>query len=84
LSNTETSLQSLEQAWATGDLDAIRATTHSLKSSSDQVGAHGLAKLCREIENEARNQRYDSSGAMLARLKQHYTRIRAVLETYLD
>lgn len=84
LSSTETSLQSLEQAWATGDLDAIRATTHSLKSSSDQVGAHGLAKLCREIENEARNQRYDSSGAMLARLKQHYTRIRAVLETYLD
>jgi two-component system sensor histidine kinase/response regulator len=84
LSSTETSLQSLEQAWATGDLEAIRATTHSLKSSSDQVGAHGLAKLCREIENEARNQRYDSSGAMLARLKQHYTRIRAVLKTYLD
>jgi signal transduction histidine kinase/DNA-binding response OmpR family regulator len=83
LSSTDASLQSLEQAWAEGDLDAIRATTHSLKSSSDQVGALGLAKLCREIENEARNQRYDTSGAMLSRLKQHFARIRTVLETYL-
>jgi signal transduction histidine kinase/CheY-like chemotaxis protein len=82
LSNAGTLLQSLEQAWATGELDAIRSASHTLKSSSSQVGAHGLAQLCREVENEARNYRYDVSGKALSRIKQAFTHTRAALDTY--
>jgi HPt (histidine-containing phosphotransfer) domain-containing protein len=83
LSNAGTLLQSLEQAWATGELDAIRSASHTLKSSSNQVGAHGLAELCREVENEARHHSYDISGQALARIKQEYTNTQAALNTYL-
>ncbi len=84
LDSADTLLQSLEQAWPTGELDAIRSASHTLKSSSNQVGAHGLAELCREVENEARNQRYDMSGKVLTRIKQEFTNARAVLGTYLE
>ncbi|WP_340123829.1 hybrid sensor histidine kinase/response regulator [Methylobacter svalbardensis] len=83
LSNASTLLQSLEQAWSTGELDAIRSASHTLKSSSNQVGAHGLAELCREVENEARNHRYDVSGKALSRIKQEYANTLAALNTYL-
>jgi signal transduction histidine kinase/CheY-like chemotaxis protein len=84
LSNTDTLLQSLEKAWGTGELDAIRSAAHTLKSSSHQVGAHGLADLCREVENEARNQRHDVAGNALSHIKQEFINTRAALEAYIS
>jgi signal transduction histidine kinase/DNA-binding response OmpR family regulator len=83
LSSAGTLLQALEQAWEAGAIDAIRAASHTLKSSSNQVGAHGLAELCREVESEARNHRYDVSGLALARIKQAFTHTQAALNAYL-
>jgi signal transduction histidine kinase/CheY-like chemotaxis protein/HPt (histidine-containing phosphotransfer) domain-containing protein len=83
LSNADTLLQSLEKGWAKGDLDAIRSASHTLKSSSNQVGAHGLAELCREVENEARNHRYDVSGNTLSRIKQEFANTHSGLDAYL-
>ncbi|MFA5982654.1 MAG: response regulator [Methylococcaceae bacterium] len=65
LSNTESLLYTLAQAWSVGDIDNIKAVSHSLKSSSHQIGAHTLANLCRDVENEARDQRYDTTGEIL-------------------
>lgn len=83
LSSAGTLLQTLEQAWEVGELDAIRAASHTLKSSSNQVGAHGLAELCREVESEARNHRYDVSGQALSRIKLAFTHTQAALDAYL-
>lgn len=83
LDNAGKLLEALEAAWAKGELDAIRSVSHTLKSSSNQVGAHRLAELCRAVENEARNQRYDSSGQALARIRQEFTDTRAALGAYL-
>ena len=83
ISSADTLLQALEQAWATGNFDAIRSASHTLKSSSHQVGAIGLAELCREVENEARNHRYDVSGLALVQIKQEFTNTHAALDTYL-
>lgn len=83
LSNAGALLQALEQAWSKGDLDAIHAVSHTLKSSSHQVGACGLAELCRGVENESRYQRYDVSGEALSGIQQHFTRVRTTLEGYL-
>jgi signal transduction histidine kinase/DNA-binding response OmpR family regulator len=83
LSNANTLLQSLEQALSTGELDTIRSASHTLKSSSNQVGADRLAELCREVENEARNHRYDASGKMLERIQQEFANTRAALNAYI-
>ena len=83
LSNANTLLQSLEQAWVTGELEGIRSASHTLKSSSNQMGAHGLAEQCREVENEARNHRYDATGKALSRIRQEFTNTHAALDTYL-
>ncbi|MFI3137814.1 MAG: Hpt domain-containing protein [Methylococcaceae bacterium] len=83
LKSAGTLLHSLEQACALGDLDAIRLAAHTLKSSSSQMGAHGLADLCREVENEARNHRYDASGKTLLIVMQEFANTKAALDTYL-
>ena len=84
LNNAKALLESLEQGWEKGDLDIIRTASHTLKSSSHQVGAHGLAELCREIETDARNQRYDLTNQLLYRIKEEFTNTRIALETYLS
>ncbi len=84
LSNADILLQSLENAWSTGELDVIRSAAHTLKSSSNQVGAYGLTDLCREVENDARNQHYDVVGNTLSRIKQEFINTRATLEAYIS
>lgn len=84
LSNAVTLLQSLEQAWASGEIDAIRIASHTLKSSSNQIGARGLVELCSEMENEARNNRYDVSDQTLSRIKQEFTITQTALISYLE
>jgi HPt (histidine-containing phosphotransfer) domain-containing protein len=42
------------QAFAQGDLDAVRHVVHTLKSSSASVGALELSHRCGEIENRLR------------------------------
>lgn len=84
LDNGRKLMETLENAWNTGDIKAIRMTSHTLKSSSSQVGAHNLAELCRNVENEARNNIYDVSGQALFVIKQHFTEACSTLISYLD
>ncbi|MBL8498623.1 MAG: response regulator [Nitrosomonas sp.] len=84
LDNANKLIESLEQAWHLGDLKAIRMSSHTLKSSSSQVGAYSLAELCRSVENDARDQKYDVSGQSLIAIQQQFTQTCAVLQTYLD
>ncbi len=83
MDNAANLLKTLEQAWSVGDLENIRSTSHTLKSSSHQVGAYTLAELCREVENDAREQNYDRSGQVLINLKECFLKTRTALETHL-
>ena len=85
LDNTAALLHTLEAAWKKGELETIQSVSHTLKSSSEQVGAETLAKFFREAEHEARaNQRYDISGEALERIKQEFSNTRSALDAYLD
>ena len=84
LNNAGSQLEMLEQAWAKGEIETIRAISHTLKSSSSQVGASALAELCREVENAARNHHYDNSGTMLVRIQQEFSHTQTALAAYLD
>lgn len=84
LDNSNKLLQSLEQAWGTGDSKTIRMVSHTLKSSSSQVGAYSLAELCRAVENEARNQNYDKTGQALKAIQKQFDQTCTALKSYLD
>ncbi len=84
LSNASDLLHSLEAAWSEGKVDAIRVAAHTLRSSSNQVGAFNLAELCREVENAARNGSYDASGHAFESIKHEFTSTQEALDNYLQ
>ena len=84
LSNAQTLLEALEQAYGAGDLQTILATAHTFKSSSNQVGASELAELCLGVESEARNQRFDRSGAVLSDIQSRFAITRDALAAFLE
>lgn len=84
LNNTRDLLDSLELAFVQGNIDAIRAVSHTLVSSSSQIGACYLAELCREMELEARNQHYDTSGQALDRIKHEFANTHVALDNYIQ
>ncbi len=84
LGNAETLLSALAQGFASSDIEAIRASAHSLKSSSAQVGAHRLAELCKAVELDARNGEYDASGAAFAQIQSQFAAARAALRRYAE
>jgi HPt (histidine-containing phosphotransfer) domain-containing protein len=47
-------IEELERGLRTGDLDLLERASHTLKSSSANIGALGLSELCRRIERCAR------------------------------
>jgi signal transduction histidine kinase/CheY-like chemotaxis protein/HPt (histidine-containing phosphotransfer) domain-containing protein len=69
----------LRKAAAVGDHAAVGEITHSLKSSSANVGALPFADLARRAETDARLRRGDNLGTLAQRLDNEYRR---VLEAY--
>jgi HPt (histidine-containing phosphotransfer) domain-containing protein len=51
VSNSAEQIQKLDKALACGDLKAISAEAHSLKSSSANMGATVLGEACRSLEH---------------------------------
>lgn len=83
LNNAKALLHSLETAWSSGDINAIRSASHTMKSSSKQVGALELGELCREVEEDARNGHYDVSATPFTRIQQKFLQTQKELEYYL-
>ena len=81
--NAKDLLSALETAWTKGDVEVIRSVSHTLKSSSNQIGAQSLAVLCSEVENEARNKQFDVSGQALVQIKQEFNNTQTELSAYL-
>jgi HPt (histidine-containing phosphotransfer) domain-containing protein len=55
LEDGATQIEALRGAAATGDVTELVRPAHSLKSSSDGVGAVALTSLCRALEADARD-----------------------------
>jgi signal transduction histidine kinase/CheY-like chemotaxis protein/HPt (histidine-containing phosphotransfer) domain-containing protein len=83
LNNAGELLHSLETAWVSGDIANIRSISHTLKSSSNQVGAQLLAELCLEVELEARDHRYDITGHSLESIKKEFTSTKIALGSFI-
>ena len=79
LQDTPKRLAELQSAWTEGDLQTLRKVAHTLKSSSANVGATHLAKLCQEVEEQARNGHSDSILDRERRISEEVPRVLAAL-----
>ena len=72
-------IEGMHAAVAAGDADALKLASHTLKSSSANVGAHGLSARCREIEQLARAADVAAAAGLVAGADADFARAQAVL-----
>jgi two-component system sensor histidine kinase/response regulator len=72
-------LQEISTALSTGDLKIVERAAHTLKSSSANIGATRLSKLCKEMEEVARAQRLDAIAPLYTRSNEAMKEVRSVL-----
>jgi two-component system, sensor histidine kinase and response regulator len=81
LNDAERLIGEMELATSKGDIEKIRTSAHTLKSSSFQLGAEMLAELCKKVEHDAWQQRYDKSGQSVMLIRQKFIETRSSLAT---
>jgi CheY-like chemotaxis protein len=72
-------VQSMREAIAAGDGVVLQRAAHKLKSSSATLGALELAKLCNEIEVQARDKQVVDARQWISRIECEYARVCASL-----
>jgi two-component system sensor histidine kinase/response regulator len=78
-------LQSLREAVPAGNGEAMKKAAHTLKSTSANVGAVELAKLCKEIENLGSIDITDNAVPnLLVRIEAEYERVMGALVKQVD
>jgi two-component system, sensor histidine kinase and response regulator len=74
-------LRNLRDSLAEQDAEGVRRATHSLKSSSANLGAHTLAGLCKELEHKGRNNSLEDSASLAGEVERHYDLVSRALTT---
>jgi len=72
-------LQSMREAAATANGDALRRSAHTLKSTSATLGVIRLTQHCREIENRARSGRVADAGQWINLVENELALVRVAL-----
>ncbi len=83
LTETPRLVQNISTAMATEDTQTLWKTAHQLKSSSASVGAMTLAQLCRQLEAQARSNKFQSSLEAISQLHQEYEQVKTALQKEL-
>ena len=80
LQQTPQDVVELSQAAAQADLEKLRMTAHSLKSSRANLGAVGVSKICRQLEDSARDEQLEAASAYLRVLEALMPRVLHALQ----
>ena len=70
----------IERSIEQGDPAALARAAHAWRSYNGNVGAHGLASLCRELEDRARSGKIATARELLGELRALHTRVREELQ----
>lgn len=73
-------LQNLQQAAATFDASSVQKISHSLKSSSANLGAVKLVELFKDLEQQAKDHALKNTPRQLAAIEKEFQQIQAVLK----
>lgn len=74
-------IASIEQSLDTGNGIELARAAHAWRSYNGNVGANGLAQLCRELEDAARAGNLDTARTIYARIEALHRRVRAELQS---
>jgi len=80
LADSRDLVASIERAIEQGDVEELARAAHAWRSYNGNVGAHGLASLCRELEDRARNGKVAAARELLGELRASYVRVREELQ----
>lgn len=75
-------LSDLTEAARKKDIESVRLITHTLKSSSENVGAIPLAELCRNVEKACLKGKIDE--ILVSQIYQNYSDVDKALKDVLD
>ena len=77
-------LAELTTAWQQGSLETAAQAAHTLKGAATNVGADALAKLCADLEAEARAGRTERIPALVNQVHTEFEQVRQALQVILD
>jgi PAS domain S-box-containing protein len=80
LDNSQSLLQELYTNSAQKNFEVMLLTVHTLKSSSGVIGAEDLASLCRDLETNLRNQKYEDLDVKINKITDEYANVKSELE----
>jgi CheY-like chemotaxis protein len=72
----ERAQQALEQR----RIDELQRAAHTLKSNARNFGGTELARLCQELENQAKGNNLEGTGGLLASIAREYAKVQVALE----
>jgi HPt (histidine-containing phosphotransfer) domain-containing protein len=71
---------SIERALELGNAEDLARAAHAWRSYNGNVGAHALARLCRELEDNARLGNFSAAREVFARIRALHGRVREQLQ----
>jgi signal transduction histidine kinase/ligand-binding sensor domain-containing protein/CheY-like chemotaxis protein/HPt (histidine-containing phosphotransfer) domain-containing protein len=74
-------IASIEESLSAGNSADLARAAHAWRSYNGNVGAHGLARLCRELEDSARQSDFAAAREIFARISTLHLRVRDELES---
>ena len=72
---------SIEQSLSGGSAADLARAAHAWRSYNGNVGAHGLAKLCRELEDAARAENFGAARQIYAQIQTLHAQVRDELQS---
>jgi CheY-like chemotaxis protein len=81
LSDSSRLVTTIDEALRSGEAASLARAAHAWRSYNGNVGAHALAKLCRELESQARAADLDAAAATFAQLQILHSRVRDELQS---
>lgn len=72
-------MKRLEESLSGGDIKVAERIAHTLKSSSANLGATAMSKICREMEMHGRNQSVSGMSELLSETREAHKRAVAAL-----
>ena len=80
LRDTPARVTSMEDAISRSDAPALKEAAHSLKGSSNNLGARRLSKICADLEHLAKDGKLGDAARLFGKAAEEYDRVRFVLE----
>ena len=74
-------IASIEQSLSAGSAADLARAAHAWRSYNGNVGAHGLAKLCRELEDAARAENFGAARQIYAQVQTLHAQVRDELQS---